>query len=381
MSTDGSEIVSFDPAQSELPEVMPADPFSDDGILPLVFLERASPDIRRDGERFYNGVPDMLEAFIQKNKNPNTQRSYRRAIMNFIEFMGFDWPQDGWRMLRTVGVEDVRAWRDLMDAKTQAPATLNHRLAGLSSFYKYMREIAESEMKLPVLVPNPAHVQFIGRQGKDPVRPTSVMTLSVARKFMAPPTGEDEFTEQHRTILKTFLYAGVRIRTATLLDVSDFHNDPENPTLLIREKGHGTSKREIGIHFTLAQALQSHIETSKLQSGPLFRAQIHPKIRKFGENRMSVSTMDRLLRSYFHQLPGALIEVVIETAGEEGHVETRCRYSPHALRATTATLLDSVGVRINKIQELLGHKDIRVTQNYIKLGQDTRESASHDVPL
>ena len=54
---------------------------------------------------------------------------------------------------------------------------------------------------------------------------------------------------------------------------------------------------------------------------------------------------------------------------------------PHSLRATTATLLDEAGVPIKRIQELLGHKDIRVTQAYIKLLRDTKKSASHDVPL
>jgi hypothetical protein len=48
-----------------------------------------------------------------------------------------------------------------------------------------------------------------------------------------------------------------------------------------------------------------------------------------------------------------------------GTSKKRCRYSPHSLRATTATLLDEAGVPIKRIQELLGHKDIRVTQAYI----------------
>jgi integrase len=36
---------------------------------------------------------------------------------------------------------------------------------------------------------------------------------------------------------------------------------------------------------------------------------------------------------------------------------------------------------IKRIQELLGHRDIRVTQAYIKLLRDTRKSASHEMPL
>ena len=58
----------------------------------------------------------------------------------------------------------------------------------------------------------------------------------------------------------------------------------------------------------------------------------------------------------------------LASARSEGYVEPgtdgekRCRYTPHSLRATTATLLDEAGVGIKKIQDLLGHRDIRVTQ-------------------
>jgi integrase len=65
----------------------------------------------------------------------------------------------------------------------------------------------------------------------------------------------------------------------------------------------------------------------------------------------------------------------------QGTPRLRCRHTPHSLRATTATLLDEAGVGIKKIQELLGHRDIRVTQNYIQHAHDTRKSASHEVPL
>ena len=87
--------------------------------------------------------------------------------------------------------------------------------------------------------------------------------------------------------------------------------------------------------------------------------------------------MYRLLVSYMEKLPNGTVTEELE----DGAVRTRCRYSPHSLRATTATLLDEAGVPIKRIQELLGHKDIRVTQQYIKLLRDTRKSASHDVPL
>ncbi len=43
-----------------------------------------------------------------------------------------------------------------------------------------------------------------------------------------------------------------------------------------------------------------------------------------------------------------------------------CPYSPHSLRATSATLLPGTGVDIRKVQELLGHRHITTTQIYDK---------------
>lgn len=109
---------------------------------------------------------------------------------------------------------------------------------------------------------------------------------------------------------------------------------------------------------------------------------------------MSEAVMYRILMCYLERVPGAMYEVPAAPASGDAapppvpgsseaqpEVERRCRYTPHSLRATTATLVDEAGVGIKKIQDLLGHRDIRVTQNYIKLGNDTRKSASHEVPL
>ena len=38
-------------------------------------------------------------------------------------------------------------------------------------------------------------------------------------------------------------------------------------------------------------------------------------------------------------------------------------------------------IRLGRVCGYCGHKDIRVTQAYIKLLRDTRKSASHDMPL
>jgi site-specific recombinase XerC len=58
-----------------------------------------------------------------------------------------------------------------------------------------------------------------------------------------------------------------------------------------------------------------------------------------------------------------------------------CVYTPHSLRATTATLLLDASVDIRKVQDLLGHRHITTTQIYDKRRLSTSESASHDLPI
>ena len=65
----------------------------------------------------------------------------------------------------------------------------------------------------------------------------------------------------------------------------------------------------------------------------------------------------------------------------DGKVLKACIYSPHSVRATTATLLLHADVDIGEVQELLGHKHITTTQSYDKRRRTARESASHAMPL
>ena len=70
-----------------------------------------------------------------------------------------------------------------------------------------------------------------------------------------------------------------------------------------------------------------------------------------------------------------------EVEKQEGTKTRRSIYTPHSLRATTATLLLDANVDIRKVQDLLGHRHITTTQIYDKRRRSTSESASHDVPI
>jgi len=112
-------------------------------------------------------------------------------------------------------------------------------------------------------------------------------------------------------------------------------------------------------------------------SFPLFRPKLNPRSGKLADRAMNPVSMYLLVQSYLVRLPGA----VKEHEQLDGTKFGTCVYTPHSLRATTATLLLDASVDIRKVQDLLGHRHITTTRIYDKRRRSTSESASHDVPI
>ena len=85
---------------------------------------------------------------------------------------------------------------------------------------------------------------------------------------MGLPSGDTVFDYRDRAILKFFLYSGARIGTACRLRVKDFHQDGEEATVTLHEKG--DKHRRIGLHFAAAEAISAYIAKAELSKGPLF---------------------------------------------------------------------------------------------------------------
>jgi integrase/recombinase XerC len=345
--------------------------------LPPIQLGRATPAVERQVLSFYGSVAEIFERWVTRRSSQHTQRAYRRDVMAFVECLGVRWPEESGRMF-TVTVAEVQAFRDLMLADDKAPKTINRRIASLSSFYKYLQGVA-SEFRLPITVPNPAHAQFIPRGSSDPRDETKALSATRARQLMGLPSKDTVLDARDRAIIKTFLYSGIRIGTACRLKLKDFHQDGDEATLTIREKG--DRHRRIGLHFAAAEAIAEYIAKANLTKGPLFRARRNSRRPELSDRPIGLVTMYNLLQGYLSRLPGSMREE--EVTDEDGSVRKvkRCVYTPHSLRATTATLLLDAGVDIIKVKDLLGHRHVTTTQIYDKRRRSLKEGASHDVPI
>lgn len=341
--------------------------------LPPMLIGHATPEVHRRVEKFYTSVADLFEAWVARRRSPHTQRAYRQDVTCFINFMRLDWPRESWRIY-TVSVKDVQAFREDLIARSAAPKTLNRRISSLSSFYKFLAATA-AELRLPITVPNPAHAQFISRESNDPLHETKALSATRARQLMGMPSGDTLFEARDRAILKFYLYTAARIGAGCRLKVSDFHRDGEEATIRLSEKGH--RHRTIGLHFTAAEAIAEYIEKAGLIGGPLFRPRVSSNGGGLADRPFHPMGMYHLIMGYLRRLPGAIKR---DAAPHEASAP-RCIYTPHSLRATTATLLLGAGVDMRKVQDLLGHRHVTTTQIYDKRRIAVSESASHDVPI
>jgi site-specific recombinase XerD len=342
-------------------------------LLPPILAGGETPAARQRVERFFQGVAAIFEAWVTRRHSPHTQRAYREDVMSFVRFMGWRWPDDAERML-AVSIRDVQAFRDLLREGDKAPKTINRRVASLSSFYKYLAASA-AELRLPITVPNPAHAQFIARESSDARDETKALSATRARQLMGLPHGESVIAYRDRAILKFYIYSGARLTTGCRLKVSDFHLEGDEATIRLHEKG--DKRRTIGIHYAAAQAISEYVEKAGLASGPLFRPRKGSRTEELAARAMNPVTMYLLMLSYLERLPGAMKEEELP----DGSRQKVCAYTPHSLRASTATILLDAGVDIRKVQELLGHRHITTTQIYDKRRRTTSESASHDLPI
>lgn len=340
--------------------------------LPPVLSGANTPEIERRVENFFHSVAAIFEAWVNRRKSEHTRRAYRGDVMAFVEFCKFTWPEDSAKLLR-VSILDVQAFKDDMGKHGGAPKTINRRISSLSSFYKFLSGAA-AELRLPITVPNPAHAQFISREASDPVDETRALSETRARQLMGMPSGDSLLDIRDRAILKFYLYTGARIETGCKLNVSDFHQDGDEATLRFQLKGARAKTK--GIHFSAAEAITQYIKAAGIESGPLFRPFRSRRGDILASRRMNQRSMYRVLMSYLERLPGAMQEN--EADGEKVQV---CVYSPHSLRATTATLLLDTSVPIESVQDLLDHKHITTTQIYDKRRRSVRDSASHKVPI
>jgi site-specific recombinase XerD len=282
------------------------------------------------------GVRALTVLWLEADKTPHTRRAYFADLTEWLAWC------------TRHGVEPLQARRADMDAfkalcmvtghdgvqRPASPATVKRKLAGISSWYKYLQSNDVTERNPCMAVTRP-----------------KIANDHAARRARSVDT---ESAWRDAALLTVLFYTGVRVSAVTSAQVSDLDYDGGHRILRFWKKG-GTrdfvplAPPVLGqLHDYLSRrATRAQVELTKL-SGPLFVTSPHPHdpTRPGGKSLVQ--------RDVWQTLRKMAAAAGLESAGS---------ISPHTARRTAGTVLLANDVPVQKVQDLLGHADIRTTRD------------------
>lgn len=237
----------------------------------------------------------------------------------------------------------LRSYLASLKARGLARSSIERRLAGLRTFWRFLRAQGLVEDDPTRQVRSPRRRRLL---------PRCLRADEVARLMDAPTDADDPFPLRDRAILETIYGAGLRIAEAGGLDLGDLVRSPDGLVLRVRGKGRHERLAPVGRRAEaaitawvegerrsiLAALLAGTAAATGLPPDPLF-------LNKHGE-RFGVRGLRRL------------IVRMARRAGLPAWV------TPHTLRHSFATHLLENGADLRAIQELLGHASLATTQVY-----------------
>lgn len=296
-------------------------------------------------EQFNNlsAVPAENEWFANLG-NKGTRRVYEPVIRDFMRFTGIATPQEFRRVTRA----HVISWRDDLQARELAAATIRRYLASLSSLFDYLCE-------KNAVTHNP--VDGVKRPPVDSYKgKTPALGDDQARRLLEFPAGELLKDKRDRALLATLLYHGLRRSELCKLTVRDVRQQRRG-VVHLKISGKGGKTRFIPLHPAASGYISDYLEAAGHaddESGALFRPLHHS--RGDSENGLTPDGVYKLVRDYSGTLGFSV--------------------GAHSLRSTAATNALEHGADLAEVQEMLGHANIATTRMY-----DQRDSRPEQSPV
>ncbi len=272
-------------------------------------------------------------------RTDNTARAYRQAWASLIERSGkapFE--------LETL---DVAGWVEWMKAARLNAATINQRLAGISSFYRFLVEASRQPLA------NPTAGQAL-RQRSFRWQGARYLDAETVRRLMLSIDRGTTRGARDYALLAAYLFTGRRNSEIRVLRWGDIEQSADQSWY--RWQGKGKSRRDV-LPEPVLRALLDYLNISGRGWS------IHKENYIFVSSRrreveapLSASQVGRILNGY------------LQAAGISTH------YRVHDLRHTAAMLRKSAGEDIESISQFLNHSNINTTMLYLHTLEGRRDA-------
>jgi site-specific recombinase XerD len=290
------------------------------------------------------GLPDLehvKSAVLLSLRSPESQRSYRRSIEDFVAWYCSE-PRLSFN--KTV----VTRYRIHLEDKLLAPGTINVRLAAVR---RLAYEAADTGLLSPDLAAGIRRVKGAKKLG---MRLGNWLTVEEARSLWQLPNLNTVKGKRDRAILAVLLGCG--LRRGELIDLTFEHiQRREDHWAIVDLIGKAGHVRTIPMPNWVKQTIDDWLSVAQIEQGRIFRCVCR---------KGSVWGTEITEKVVWH--------VVKEYAGRLGV----SKLAPHDLRRSCARLCHDSGGELEQIQFLLGHVSVQTTEKYLGCKQRFRQAVN-----
>jgi len=276
------------------------------------------------------GVPilaDYVHPFLIQQNSEGTRLEYRSEIKLFSAWLG--------KPLSQTAPLDLIAYRQCLEERKLAPATIHKKLSVLRSFFSFVAQILN--------LPNPALCVRLPKITDQSMKAT--LSLQEVGKLLSVIDTQTAVGRRDLAIMGLLLVNGLRSIEVSRVNLEDIR-EIEGYTVL-KVRGKGGKIMDAKLRQDVHDAILSYLANRGCANPdePLFLS-----IGNLAKGRISPKTVQARVRHYL-TLSGI----------------SKPNLSCHSLRHTCAVLTLSLGkADLVQVQRLLRHSDPKVTMRYIQ---------------
>ena len=317
-------------------------------------VERVGRD-RQGREELLQGWWDdaaaaWIETKLARSGSEHTQRAYESSVRTFFEFCQVR----PWE----VGGVQVIAWQQAMRGKGLSEATVNLRLAALSSFYafccyRYVVTDPATGREIPLMEHNP--VARVERAKVSPYEKSVYLSVDEVRALLRSIPRNTVVGLRDYALIVTYLYTGRRSSEVRTLRWGDIRQ--EGGRVWYDWKGKG-KKRTDELPLPAYNAIVAYLEAAGRLEGMgeedfIFTALSGvatrlPGVEEVGSRPLSSSFVNR----------------VVKKGARRAGLKWK-RIHTHTLRHTAAMLRYDLSGDVKKLKDFLNHSSLATTQIYL----------------
>jgi integrase/recombinase XerD len=286
----------------------------------------------------YTALIDDIQAFrhyIQSERGlaGNTLLAYGRDLDRFSQWVA----GGGLSSYLEPSLRDLSHYLEFLRAEKLAPPSIARHLVSLKVFYRFLRLEERTSESTVELLSSPSLWERIPH----------VLSPESVTKLLDSPLPIDRYYLRDRAIVETLYATGSRASEVVGLKMEDLYLD----SAFCKCLGKGSKQRIVPLGRPALTALRAYLEGQR------------PRLVRTATDAPWVF-VSRGGRALTREMLWVLVKKYARRAGLSGKV------SPHTLRHSFATHLLAGGADLRTVQELLGHANIRTTQQYTHVDRD-----------